>query len=596
VITGSGHRLGDRYVLEERLAVGGMGEVWRAKDEVLGRDVAVKILRLELAPDVAFQARFRAEARTAAGLSHGGIAAVYDYGEALQSAYLVMELVPGEPLSAMISREGALGTDRTLTIVAQAARALHAAHLHGVVHRDIKPANLMVTPELRVKITDFGISRPRDHEPLTATGQVMGTAHYLAPELARGEVATPLSDVYALGIVTYECLAGWRPFEGDNQVAVATAQLTQQPPPLPETVPLPVRQLVASAMAKNPQVRPQGAKAFAIALEDLRLRQLASTTLPSAGGWPTGAETPPGGVEARPAAPPTRSEPSGASTPGGTGAAATAAAGAAGAAGLGAAEWGAAPPRAGAAEAPATERPARATPADRVTPADSGTAASAAGAPARPVTPQTPRERSGAGPGSGRAETPRTPTRGPAHGPSNRVLASAAAGGRRSGPPTTSFPGDRDPSGPGAGGPRRLTLPLIALAGMVAVVIIGALLLRGDGDEGDKSAPPPRTEQPAATQSKPAPTASETGDESGSEIGSDRTGKQGRGGPIIIDASELVGRDISEVRPWLDENDVTYRIEHVSDSEANDTVIDVAPTGTVELGQRVTVTVSNGPG
>ena len=275
MMTNSGQRLGDRYVLTDRLAVGGMGEVWSAIDEALGRPVAVKLLRTDLAPDATFQARFRAEARTAAMLSHGGIAAVFDYGEMNGSAYLVMELVPGVPLSQMITDEGALGTERTLSIVSQAARALHAAHRHGVIHRDIKPANLMVTPELRVKVTDFGIARPRDHEPLTATGQVMGTAHYLAPELARGEVATPLSDVYALGVVAYECLAGWRPFEGDNQVAVATAHLQDEPPPLPETIPPPVRAIVVAAMSKNPAERPQGANALAALMEDLRLRGLA---------------------------------------------------------------------------------------------------------------------------------------------------------------------------------------------------------------------------------------------------------------------------------------------------------------------------------
>jgi serine/threonine protein kinase len=303
MITSSGQRLGERYVLQDRLAVGGMGEVWSAVDEVLNRPVAVKVLRTDLAPDAAFQARFRAEARTAAALSHGGIAAVYDYGEVLGSAYLVMELVPGEPLSAMIANEGALGTDRTLQIVGQAARALHAAHRHGVIHRDIKPANLMITPELRVKVTDFGIARPRDHEPLTATGQVMGTAHYLAPELARGEIASPLSDVYALGVVAYECLAGWRPFDGDNQVAVATAHLQDEPPPLPETVPGPVRAIVVAAMSKNPALRPQGANALATLMEDLRLRGLAggisNRPAESSPAWPSDAVTPPRGMPSR---------------------------------------------------------------------------------------------------------------------------------------------------------------------------------------------------------------------------------------------------------------------------------------------------------
>jgi len=250
-----GTRLDGRYRLSDRLAYGGMGEVWRATDEVLSRTVAVKILRPELAEDEAFVRRFRAEARTTSGLPHNGIAAVYDYGEtrvgadgqspasaedrdADPVAYLVMELVPGEALSSTLSRDGALGSDRTLDLVAQAGRALHAAHQRGVIHRDIKPANLMVTPDGRVKVTDFGIARPLDHEPLTATGQVMGTAHYLAPELAKGYDASPLSDVYALGVVAYECLAGHRPFEGDNQVAVALAHLNEQPPPLPGQAPL----------------------------------------------------------------------------------------------------------------------------------------------------------------------------------------------------------------------------------------------------------------------------------------------------------------------------------------------------------------------
>ncbi|HVN10881.1 MAG TPA: serine/threonine-protein kinase [Kineosporiaceae bacterium] len=267
-----------RYLLLRRLAFGGMGEVWEGSDVVLDRAVAVKILRAELADDDAFRRRFRAEARTAGRVPHPGIAAVYDYGETSVEgralAYLVMELVPGEALSAILAREGALGTDRTLDVVAQAARALHAAHQRGVIHRDIKPANLMVTPDGRVKVTDFGIARPDDHEPLTATGQVMGTAHYLAPELARGRAATSASDIYALGVVAYECLAGRRPFEGDDQIGVATAHLSEQPPPLPETIAPQVRDLVAAAMEKDPQRRIGGADVLAAAAESLRLQLL----------------------------------------------------------------------------------------------------------------------------------------------------------------------------------------------------------------------------------------------------------------------------------------------------------------------------------
>ena len=182
-----------------------------------------------------------------------------------------MELVPGEALSSILAREGALGTDRTLDLVAQSARALHAAHERGVIHRDVKPANLMVTPDGRVKVTDFGIARPDDHEPLTATGQVMGTAHYLAPELARGRAATAASDIYALGVVAYECLAGRRPFEGDDQIGVATAHLSEEPPPLPETLAPDMRGLVAAMMEKDPERRIGGADVVAVAAESLRL-------------------------------------------------------------------------------------------------------------------------------------------------------------------------------------------------------------------------------------------------------------------------------------------------------------------------------------
>ena len=286
----AGRQLAQRYTLGERIAVGGMGEVWRGVDDVLGRPIAVKALRQDLSSDRAFQARFREEARTAGGLSHGGIAAIYDYGEDGPLCYLVMELVEGEPLSAMLARTGALDVDTTLDLIAQTARALHAAHLRGVVHRDVKPANLLITPDLRVKVTDFGIARPRDHEPLTATGQVMGTAHYLAPELARGEVASPLSDVYALGIVAYECLAGRRPFEGENQIAVATAQLMEQPPPLPTSLPVPIRRVVESALAKRPQDRPNGAQALAVLLEDLHRARRAggAAHLTGSGRGPSG--------------------------------------------------------------------------------------------------------------------------------------------------------------------------------------------------------------------------------------------------------------------------------------------------------------------
>jgi tRNA A-37 threonylcarbamoyl transferase component Bud32 len=267
--------LGGRYRLDLRIATGGMGEVWRATDEVLNRPVAVKILRREYADEATFLERFRAEARNMAALTHPGIAAVHDFGQTrLGDAvvpYIVMELVPGEPLSAIIERGGPLAVDRALDLVAQAAWALQAAHEAGVVHRDVKPANLLVTPSDVVKVTDFGIARAADAVPLTRTGTVMGTAHYLAPEMASSRgAASPLSDVYALGVVLYECLAGRRPFPGDNPVTVALAHLQEEPPPLPSGVPEPVRRLVSRTLAKDPLNRPGNAGELARRLTALR--------------------------------------------------------------------------------------------------------------------------------------------------------------------------------------------------------------------------------------------------------------------------------------------------------------------------------------
>ncbi len=266
----SGLTFGGRYQLLSRIAIGGMGEVWQATDLVIGRTVAIKILKDEYMGDPGFLERFRAEARHAALVNHEGIANVYDYGEEEGSAYLVMELVPGEALSTILERERVLPADQVLDIVAQTASALHAAHQAGLVHRDIKPGNLLITPDRRVKITDFGIARIADQVPLTATGQVMGTVQYLSPEQASGHPASPSTDIYSLGIVAYEALAGRRPFTGESQVAIAMAQINEAPPELPVTVAEPVRNLVFAAIAKKPAERPASAQAFARAAQALR--------------------------------------------------------------------------------------------------------------------------------------------------------------------------------------------------------------------------------------------------------------------------------------------------------------------------------------
>ena len=270
-----GTLLGNRYKLTSRIAVGGMGEVWKGVDSVLGREVAAKILKDEYLSESTFLARFRAEAQNMGRVSDPGIAGVYDYGDEQGSPYLVMEYVPGEALSAIIERSAPLSETDTLSIVTQAAQALGAAHKVGVIHRDIKPGNILMTPDFRVKITDFGIARVTDQAPLTKTGQVMGTAQYLAPEQATGKGSGPGSDLYALGIIAYEALAGQRPFTGDSQVAIAIAQVNQQHPPLPDTVSEPLRRFVDCLLEKKPERRPSDAFKVAKAAEALSAGDIA---------------------------------------------------------------------------------------------------------------------------------------------------------------------------------------------------------------------------------------------------------------------------------------------------------------------------------
>ena len=251
--------VGGRYRLVHRLGGGGMGQVWRAVDEILGRPVAVKLLRSELVDDREFLDRFRNEGRRAAGLSHPGIASVFDYGETVaagRTAFLVMELVEGAPLAALLARERRLDPDRVLDLVAQVALGLQVAHEAGVVHRDIKPSNLLIRDDGVVKLTDFGISRAIGEAPRTEIGLVVGTAAYLSPEQVACRPATPATDIYALGVVAYECLAGRRPFVAKRPAALALAHQRRCPPPLPPDVPGPIRALVEQAMAKDPRRRP----------------------------------------------------------------------------------------------------------------------------------------------------------------------------------------------------------------------------------------------------------------------------------------------------------------------------------------------------
>ena len=245
-----------RYRLEGRIAAGGMGEVWKGTDVVLGLPVAVKLLRAGYAQDPGSLARFRSEARHAASLSHPGIAQVYDYGQA-EPPYLVMELVDG-PSLAQVLGGGPLDPGRAMDVVAQAAAGLDAAHRAGLVHRDVKPGNLLLGPGGRVKITDFGICRAAGSATVTGTGELLGTPAYLAPERLAGQVATPASDLYSLGVLGWECLAGTPPFTG-APVEVALAHRNRPLPPLPAAVPADVAALVGELTARDPLARPRGA-------------------------------------------------------------------------------------------------------------------------------------------------------------------------------------------------------------------------------------------------------------------------------------------------------------------------------------------------
>lgn len=261
-----GETLGGRYELRSRIAGGGMGEVWVAHDAVLDRTVAVKVIRRELAEDPEFARRFHHEARTAARLSHPNIAQVHDFGRDAGTDYLVMEYVRGTSLADLIDRRGGLPPEQVVSLVGQAAAGLEAAHEAGVVHRDVKPANILVTEKGTVKLTDFGIARALGEAKMTRTGEVLGTAQYLAPEAALGHDVDGQADLYALAVVTYEALTGGRPFQADSAVTLAMKHINESPPQLPAHVPSGVRDAVMHGLAKGAYQRPHGVGEYARAL------------------------------------------------------------------------------------------------------------------------------------------------------------------------------------------------------------------------------------------------------------------------------------------------------------------------------------------
>ncbi|MFF0392529.1 protein kinase [Kitasatospora sp. NPDC004615] len=266
---GRGTVLGGRYALTERLGSGAMGEVWRADDQVLGRQVAVKIVLPALMEDEVFAARFRREATVLAAMNHRGVVHIHDYGEdatdpSAKIAYIVMELLTGKPLDQAKGR-GSFPPDRALDIAAQMLDALHAAHQQGIVHRDIKPSNLMIDQDGRITVTDFGIARTLADTRITTAHAVIGTALYMAPERAEGKDASATSDLYSVGVVLYELLAGKPPFTGETPLEVVLKHVREPAPELPETVPAPVRAVVAKSLAKEPGARYPDAAAMALA-------------------------------------------------------------------------------------------------------------------------------------------------------------------------------------------------------------------------------------------------------------------------------------------------------------------------------------------
>ncbi|MFJ9771111.1 protein kinase [Kitasatospora sp. NPDC101157] len=282
-MSSAGTVLGGRYTLVEKIGGGGMGAVWRADDEVLARPVAVKILRADLFEDDTSVQRFRREAQLVAAIDHPGIVDVHDYGESgggsgsgddagadgadgdERCAYIVMDLIEGRPLDRVLKEDGPMSAERALGLLADALDALHAAHRRGIVHRDIKPSNLMVREDGGVVITDFGIARAVASTKLTAPYAIIGTAAYMSPEQASGETTGPASDLYSIGVVCYELLAGQVPYLGEGPLQVALKHVNQPVPELPETFPAAVRALVATALAKRPEDRFESAAGMAAA-------------------------------------------------------------------------------------------------------------------------------------------------------------------------------------------------------------------------------------------------------------------------------------------------------------------------------------------
>ncbi|MBH5297628.1 serine/threonine-protein kinase [Corynebacterium ulcerans] len=270
--------IGDDYRLQWVVGTGGMSTVWLADDTRNQREVAVKVLRPEFSDNNEFLSRFRNEALASENILSENVVQTFDYRELTDPSgrtlcFIVMEYVRGESLADMLARKGSLDEHLALDVLEQAAHGLSIIHRMGMVHRDIKPGNLLITQNGQVKITDFGIAKAAAAVPLTRTGMVVGTAQYVSPEQAQGKDVTEASDVYSLGVVGYEMLAGARPFTGDSSVSVAIAHINQAPPALPTTVSAPARELIGIALRKDPAHRYADGNELALAVSATRMGQ-----------------------------------------------------------------------------------------------------------------------------------------------------------------------------------------------------------------------------------------------------------------------------------------------------------------------------------
>lgn len=269
--------IGDDYQLQWIIGHGGMSTVWLADDPAHDREVAIKVLRPEFSDNNEFLSRFRNEAKAAESIDSENVVATYDYREVedpyggVTFCFMVLEYVRGESLADLLARESRLPEALALDVMEQAAHGLSIIHRMNLVHRDIKPGNLLITQNGQVKITDFGIAKAAAAVPLTRTGMVVGTAQYVSPEQAQGRPVTPASDVYSLGVVGYEMLAGERPFTGDSSVSVALAHISQNPEPLSTNISAPVRELVGITLRKDPATRYADGNELALAVSAVRL-------------------------------------------------------------------------------------------------------------------------------------------------------------------------------------------------------------------------------------------------------------------------------------------------------------------------------------